>query len=217
MPIPTKPTKSERTTLREEVAQRIRAAIFDGTLQPGEILHDAALQDWLGVSRTPIREALNELARLGLIEMVPQKHTRVAEPRPEDRTLVLQTLGALVGGVVRITVPVLSERQSTALRAETDKLITVVGRRDAVQHGRDGWRLVDRFIDYCPNHVLVKATKDTIDSLAYQLGVTRTDESTNWDDLDVGYPALLDALAVGDAIAAELAIERVFRLSSTLP
>jgi len=216
VPIPNIQNKNERVTLREAVAQQIREAIFNGTLQPGENLNDGELQEWLGVSRTPIREALNELARVGLIEMVPQKYTRVAEPRPEERTLVLQTLGALVGGVVRVTVPVLSRTQRSTLVSATEHLIGLAAARDHEGHGRDAWTLVDHFIDFCPNPILVKATKDTVDSLAYQLSITRTESSTSWPDLDAGYPALKAALDNGDAIAAELAIERVFRLSTNL-
>lgn len=216
MPVPTIQNKNERVTLREAVAQQIREAIFDGTLRPGENLNDGELQEWLGVSRTPIREALNELTRVGLIEMVPQKYTRVAAPRPEDRTLVLQTLGALVGGVVRVTVPVLTEGQRATLITDTAHVIDLVTARDHDGHGHDGWKLVDRFIECCPNPILVAATKDIIDSLAYQLSVTRTEKSTSWADLDAGYPALKTAIEDEDAIAAELAIERVFRLSTSL-
>lgn len=214
MPVPHTQNKNERLTLRESVAQQIREAIFDGTLHPGEILNDGDLQEWLGVSRTPIREALNELARVGLVEMVPQKYTRVARPRPEDRTLMLQTLGAIVGGVMRVTVPVLTKRQSRTLIAATEQVIALVTARDQVASSKASWKLIDRLIEYCPNLILVKATKDTIDSLAYHLNVTRTENSTTWSDLEAGYPALKAALEADDPIAAELAIERVFRLST---
>ncbi|MFZ4896561.1 GntR family transcriptional regulator [Plantibacter sp. Mn2098] len=212
MPVPSGQPLFERKSLRETAAEQIRAAIFDGTLQPGENLNDQELQDWLGVSRTPIREALNDLARLGLIEMAPQRYTRVAQPTPEDRTYILQTLGALVGGVVRVTVPELSKQQRTTLAKSVDGVIAIVGKRDAKGHGDLSWKLVDEFIAACPNSVLVTATRDLIDGLAYRLSVTRTEESTAWDALEIGYPSLRDAVLANDAIAAELAIETVFQL-----
>lgn len=46
---------------------------MDGTLEPGERLNDEDLIAWLGVSRTPIREALSQLARAGLVEMADRK------------------------------------------------------------------------------------------------------------------------------------------------
>src|SRR5204863_193260 len=54
----------------------------DGTLQPGERLRDQELTEWLGLSRTPVREALSRLEQDGLVETEPQRFTSVA---PLDR------------------------------------------------------------------------------------------------------------------------------------
>jgi DNA-binding GntR family transcriptional regulator len=216
MPVPPKDeTLFQRKSLRESAAEQIRAAIFDGTLQPGETLSDQELQDWLGVSRTPIREALNDLARVGLIEMAPQRYTRVAQPSPENRTQVLQTMGALVGGVVRVTVPTLTDDQRKTVLSALDETIAAVTARESEESGRLRWQLVDEFVRACRNPVLVTATRDMIDALAYQLSVTGSEELTPWDELDDGYPLLRAAIVAGDAIAAELAVEAVFRLAAT--
>lgn len=73
---------TSRTLLRERVHGQIMRAILDGTLQPGERLRDDALIAWLGTSRAPIREALARLADLGLVEMSPNRFTRVARVSP---------------------------------------------------------------------------------------------------------------------------------------
>lgn len=214
MPIPSRPAPDARNTLRKRVEGDIRAAIFDGTLVPGEILHTAQLQEWLGVSRQPIREALNDLARVGLVELVPQRYTRVAIADPNERTAVLQTLGALFGGVVRVTVPALTAEQKATILAHLDRLVPLVAAQDAERHGTLGWELIDLFIDYCPNRILVRAAQGTIDSLTFQLSSTRTEENSDWESLAVGYPALREAIVADEAIAAEQAIERVFRLTT---
>lgn len=216
MPVPSSNPPVERRSLREVAVERIRTAIFDGTLEPGEHLNDGELQSWLGISRTPIREALNDLARVGLIEMAAQRYTRVALPDPAQRTEVLQTLGAMLGGVVRVTVPGLGATQKKALLRSIKQVSVVVEQRDSTEHGRLSWELFDDFIEACPNDTLVGATKDIIDGLAYRLSATRTEDNTDWDTLDAGYPELRDAVEAGDAIAAELAIEKIFRLSSLL-
>ncbi|MGK9147487.1 GntR family transcriptional regulator [Plantibacter flavus] len=216
MPIPGGHPTAPRVPLRQSTADRIRAAIYDGTLQPGELLIDQELQDWLGVSRTPVREALHELERVGLVEMAPQRYTRVAQPRSEDRTAVLQTVGALVSGVVRVTVPTLDAGQRAELIAFVEHTLATVEARDADGHGRSVWGLVDRFLAHCQNPILVRTTKDVIGALIYRLSVTRSGETTAWDDLAVGYPHLRTAIANGDAVAAELAIEHVFRLQTPL-
>ncbi|MBD8485383.1 GntR family transcriptional regulator [Frigoribacterium sp. CFBP 8759] len=55
------------------------AAIVDGTLEPGERLNDDQLVKWLGVSRTPVREAIAQLHSYGLVEIEANRYTRVAE------------------------------------------------------------------------------------------------------------------------------------------
>jgi DNA-binding GntR family transcriptional regulator len=77
MPVPSTVTPP-RALLRDEVYERLRDAIVDGTLAPEEQLRDTELATWLGVSRTPVREALLELARTGLVRALPGRSTVVA-------------------------------------------------------------------------------------------------------------------------------------------
>ena len=70
MPVPSV-TLPPRPLLRDEVYERLRDAIVDGTLAPDEQLRDTELATWLGVSRTPVREALLELGRSGLVRSLP--------------------------------------------------------------------------------------------------------------------------------------------------
>lgn len=81
MPIPATPGLTPRTLLRDDVHRRIRDAIVRGELQPGEKLRDGELGEWLGVSRTPVREALLKLSEAGLVTAKPGRETIVA---PED-------------------------------------------------------------------------------------------------------------------------------------
>jgi len=214
MPIPSTPVPSVRKTMKERVEDQLRMAILDGTLQPGEVLNDAELQEWLGVSRQPIREALNRLAYIGLVEMEPQRYTRVAVVDPQDRLAVLQTLGALFGGVIRVTVPSLAEEQRGSILTHLDRMLPLVAANDAEQHGKLGWELIDLFIEYCPNRILVRATRGALESLAFHLSATTTDENLAWESFADGYLDLRDAVAADEAVKAELAIEQVFQLAS---
>lgn len=78
MPIPASEAPADRTLLRDGVYRRLRDAIVDGTFEPGEILKDGELATWLGVSRTPVREALLRLAEGGLVVATPGRSTRVS-------------------------------------------------------------------------------------------------------------------------------------------
>jgi DNA-binding GntR family transcriptional regulator len=78
MPIPRGAPAIDRRLLREDVYRRLRDAIVDGTLAPGEQLRDEELTAWLGVSRTPVREALLRLAEAGLVVARPGRSTTVS-------------------------------------------------------------------------------------------------------------------------------------------
>jgi DNA-binding GntR family transcriptional regulator len=82
MPVPERIEPLERDLLRDRAYETLRDAIVDGTLVPGERLRDAELTRWLGLSRTPVREALARLELDGLVETAPQRYTRVT---PLDR------------------------------------------------------------------------------------------------------------------------------------
>jgi DNA-binding GntR family transcriptional regulator len=82
MPVPADKAALERDLLRDRAYTTLRDAIVDGTLAPGERLRDQELTEWLGLSRTPVRDALSRLEQDGLVETEPQRFTRVA---PLDR------------------------------------------------------------------------------------------------------------------------------------
>ena len=79
MPVPTRAAPVRTTLLRDTVHDRLRDAIVDGTLAPGEVVRDTELAGWLGVSRTPVREALLRLGETGLVRAAPGRSTVVAE------------------------------------------------------------------------------------------------------------------------------------------
>ncbi|GIF78194.1 GntR family transcriptional regulator [Asanoa siamensis] len=83
MPIPPGDPAVGRSLLRDDVYRRLRDAIVDGTFVPGEQLKDGDLAEWLGVSRTPVREALLRLGGSGLVVALPGRSTRVSTIDPE--------------------------------------------------------------------------------------------------------------------------------------
>lgn len=79
VPIPAGTEGVDRSLLRDDVFRRLRDAIVDGTFLPGEQLKDGELAAWLGVSRTPVREALLRLGASGLVVAIPGRSTTVTE------------------------------------------------------------------------------------------------------------------------------------------
>lgn len=78
MPIPSGTPAVDRSLLRDDVYRRLRDAIVDCTFSPGEQLKDGELAEWLGVSRTPVREALLRLGGSGLVVALPGRSTTVS-------------------------------------------------------------------------------------------------------------------------------------------
>ena len=81
--------------LRDVVSEALRQAIREGVLQPGERLMEIQLADELGVSRTPIREAIRKLELEGFVVMVPRRGTYVADISLKDVVQVFEIRSAL--------------------------------------------------------------------------------------------------------------------------
>ena len=81
---------NEYLPLRDVVFNTLRQAILKGELKPGERLMEIALAERLGVSRTPIREAMRKLEQEGLVVMIPRRGAQVANITEKDLNDVLE-------------------------------------------------------------------------------------------------------------------------------
>lgn len=86
---------NEYLPLRDVVFHTLRQAILRGELKPGERLMEIQLANKLGVSRTPIREAIRKLELEGLVLMIPRKGAEVAEITQKNMQDVLEVRKAL--------------------------------------------------------------------------------------------------------------------------
>lgn len=122
MPIPAARQARPRSLLRDDVFISIREAILRGQLEPGEQLRDAALGEWLGVSRTPVREALLRLEREGLVVARPGRMTQVAPEDPERIEYAREVAAVLHGLAVETAGPRLNTEDMSSMRAANDQL-----------------------------------------------------------------------------------------------
>ncbi|WP_263091152.1 GntR family transcriptional regulator [Curtobacterium sp. RIT-PI-V] len=214
MPVPSTQPAAERKLLRDTVQDKIRDAIMDGTLEPGERLNDDDLIAWLGVSRTPIREALAELARAGLIEMAPNRYTRVAAPTKDELLDAYRTLGVIYGGVVRLAVPNLTEPQRKKIVKMLDDAHSRIGSDGQADVFRNGADLYSLWADACGNPSLVHLCRSTTDGLAFKLRVPELAEVVPPEAILPEIEKLKAAVLAKDPIAAELAMEAIHLLPS---
>jgi len=89
-------------SLVEVAYQRLRAQILDNTLPPGFRAFEQELADRLGISRTPVREALIRLQKEGLVEVVPRHGMKVLPVSPEDMRDIYEVLTALESAAAEI-------------------------------------------------------------------------------------------------------------------
>ena len=97
--------------LREVVFLTLRQAILKGELEPGERLMEISLANQLGVSRTPIREAIRKLELEGLVVMVPRKGAEVASITEKDMKDVLELRCALDAFSVKLACERMSQEE----------------------------------------------------------------------------------------------------------
>lgn len=88
---------NEYLPLRDVVFNTLRDAILTGKLVPGERLMENQLAEKLGVSRTPVREALRMLELENLVELVPRKGAQVLDMSEKDIVNILEVRSALEG------------------------------------------------------------------------------------------------------------------------
>lgn len=101
-----------RTSLRERVAESLRAALVSGRMAPGTTYSIPALAEQFGVSATPVREAMLDLVNEGIVAPVPNKGFRVVELTDAEldqitelrRLLEVPTVGALAGVIDRSSI-----------------------------------------------------------------------------------------------------------------
>ena len=84
-------------SLHDQVAERIRALIFDRQLAPGAFIDETVLADKWQISRTPMREALKVLVAEGLVELVPRRGCRVIEITETDADELFPIMALLEG------------------------------------------------------------------------------------------------------------------------
>lgn len=137
--------------LREVVAETLRESIVNGTLKPGERLMEIQLAEELGVSRTPVREAIRKLELEGFVIMIPRRGTYVADLSIKDINEVFEirtSLDVLAAGLA-------VERITEDELEQLERLLVEIGE---LIEGNDIERIVE--VDSQFHDVLYKASRN---------------------------------------------------------
>lgn len=133
MPIPQDYSRPERVSAKERALIQIQRWIVDGTLLPGEKLSDAELAEALGVSRTPIREALQTLEIQGFVEMHRGRDTRVTTITKDDILKIYPPLASLQSLAAEIAAGMMTMEHTEQLRDINGKFATALGCKESYQ------------------------------------------------------------------------------------
>lgn len=102
--------------LREVIFNTLREAIIVGELKPGQRLMEVQLAEKMGVSRTPVREAIRKLELEGLVDMVPRKGAHVADLSVKDIMDVLEVRAALDGLATSLSARCITDEELKELK-----------------------------------------------------------------------------------------------------
>ncbi|GGT15875.1 GntR family transcriptional regulator [Streptomyces purpureus] len=196
-----------RERLRDQVAHALRAALISGELRPGVVYSAPTLAEDFGISATPVREAMLDLAREGLVEPVRNKGFRVTEvdERDLDQYTEIRAL---------IEVPSVGRVARSATRDELEALRPVAEEivRAARDHDLIGYLEADRrfhlsLLSLTGNERLVETVGD-LRKRSRLYGLAALDERGELIPSAEEHLELLDLMLAGDAKGAEKCMAR---------
>lgn len=120
----------EYLPLRDVVFNALRESILHGELQPGARLIEVDLAEQLGVSRTPIREAIHKLEQEGLVKMLPRRGARVASISEKNVHDVLEVREALESLAAELAVARITAQEKIRLRQAEAEFTACIGEKN---------------------------------------------------------------------------------------
>ena len=201
---------SDRQSLREQVANVLRAAVVAGHMRPGVVYSVPALAERFGVSATPVREAMLDLAKEGLVDPVRNKGFRVTEISDEDLDDITQLRALIeVPTVARLATTITDEEIET-LRPLAQAIVDGAAEGDLIRYLDEDRRFHLRLLALANNPRLVEIVR----MLRAQTRLYGLDLLVEQDVLTASaaeHHEILDALAAHDAERVEALMRRHIR------
>ena len=195
-----------RTSLAEKAAERLREWILLGKLPPGEILSERALSERLGVSRTPLREAIRLVAGEELIDMQPNRRPRVADPPIERIRDLFDVQAALESLAGRLFAANATDAALADVAARQTRLHEMSGSSDPLDFFRMDMAFHLAIVEGAGNAALTETHRQ------YNAALFRarflSSRQTTWRDVTLAqHDSIVAALANRDAEAAAIALD----------
>ncbi|MCR5311363.1 MAG: GntR family transcriptional regulator [Lachnospiraceae bacterium] len=191
----------EYLPLREVVFKTLRKAILTGELKPGERLMEIHLAKKIGVSRTPIREAIHKLEQEGLVTMMPRRGAIVAEISEKGLRDVLEVRRALDTFCAELACERISEEEKEALRAACIDFEEAVKTGDATVIAKADVAFHDIIIGATGNERMVMMINNLAEQM-YRYRFEYIKDVSNRERLIKEHRVLMDAILKENVIGA---------------
>ena len=186
-----------RRSLHDEVVTRIRDMIIEGELAPGARVHEGQLGLALGVSRTPLREALKFLASEGLIELVATRGAVVKKFSAKDVRDMLDLLAVLEGFAGRLACREASDADIAEVRRLHDRMADRYAVRDRLEYFKLNQQIHSSILRLSGNTAL-EASHASIQSRLKRIRYIGNQEPHKWRDAMDEHEAMIRYLEARD-------------------
>ncbi|MGA4837808.1 GntR family transcriptional regulator [Streptomyces sp. G45] len=191
-----------RERLRDQVSSALRAALISGELRPGVVYSAPTLAEDFGISATPVREAMLDLAREGLVEPVRNKGFRVTEFSERDLDQYTEIRALIeIPTVGRVTRTAACE-DLEALRPVAEEIVRAARDHDLIGYLEADRRFHLALLALSGNERLVETVSD-LRKRSRLYGLTALDERGELIPSAEEHVELLDLMLAGDARGAE--------------
>ena len=209
-----------RHSLHDEVVTRVRDMIIEGTLAPGARIHEGQLGVTLGVSRTPLREALKFLASEGLVDLVASRGAVVRSFTPKDVRDMLHVLATLEAFAGRLACREATDGEIAEVRGLHDRMKERYAVRDRLEYFKLNQQ-IHSAIQRLSGNAALEAAHASIQSRLKRIRYIGNQEPQKWQDAMDEHETMIRSLEArdGEALAQVLTLhmERTWdRVKATL-
>lgn len=149
--------------LSQKVYRVLKTEIIKGSLKPGTKLLEGKIAEQMEVSRTPIREALRELAAEGFVKISPNQGVVVSNASIEDVQEVLQIRGVLEGLAARLAAKIMNKEEIKELENYLKQMEYYTNKDDALAFSEMDAEFHELILGICGNNRLIQIRKNLSD------------------------------------------------------
>ncbi len=195
----------EYLPLRDVVFKTLRQGILTGELKPGERLMEIHLANRLGVSRTPIREAIRKLELEGLVIMIPRRGAEVAQITEKNLQDVLEVRRELDAFAAKLACQRMNEEQMNQLKEAAEAFEKAIETKDATVIAKADVAFHDIILKSTENDRLIQLVNNLAEQV-YRYRFEYVKDKTSHNRLIEEHRNIYESIVNRDEAAAAMAV-----------